>query len=119
MLTTHGIHKGEYSCSLTLLNILQSRKKFTSLGGKHEANEQNGKMFKSHFGLANYSNSIFSCQKVQVGTYKVKYLGCVSAVHRESMFGIKVINSQARTVSSCLVAEKVPGDCIFLPDTEA
>lgn len=61
-------------------------KKLTSLGGKSEANEQSGKMFKSHFGLANYVNSILRCQKVQLGTYKVKYLDGVSAVQQESVF---------------------------------
>lgn len=62
-------------------------KKFTSLGGEDEANEQNGKMFKSHFGFANYANSIWRCPKVQFGIYKVKYLDFVSAVHRDQQSG--------------------------------
>lgn len=73
MLTIHGIYQEKCSCSLTPIKHFAVKKKLTLLGGKKvEANEWNGKIFKSHFRLANYANPICRCQKLQFKIYEVK-----------------------------------------------
>lgn len=89
------------------------KKNSPHLGESIEANELNGKIFKSHFGLANHANSILRCQTIQFGTYEVKYLDGVSTGHRGYRFWIKVTGSRACPAASCLVAEKGAGDGIL------